>query len=74
MITGLPKDSLTQWFPLRHFESMPHLLKAYWPKQSKVTQCSGRELLYLVREIEMDETNLCTIPLSILVSWQTNSD
>ena len=41
---------------------------------SNDSQCSGRELLYLVREIEMDETNLCTIPLSILVSWQTNSD
>ena len=40
----------------------------------KAAQCSGRELLYLVWEIEMDETNLCTIPLSILVSWQTNLD
>ena len=35
---------------------------------SENSQCSGRELLYLVRENEMDETNLCTIPLSILVS------
>ena len=32
------------------------------------TQCSGTELLYLVREIEMDETNLCTNPLA-LVKW-----
>jgi len=43
-------------------------------KISAASQCSGAELLYLDREIEMDETNLCTNPLSILVSWQTNSD
>ena len=36
--------------------------------------CGSTELLYLVRGIKMDETNLCTIPLSILVSWPTNSD
>ena len=43
-------------------------------RKGQAPQCSGIELLYLVREIEMNETNLCTNPLSILVSWQTNSD
>ena len=38
------------------------------------THCGSTELLYLVQDIEMDETNVCTIPLSILVSWSTNSD
>ena len=38
------------------------------------TQCSGRELLYLVREIDMVMISISTISLYILVPWQSNSD
>ena len=39
---------------------------AVWlqPMTITVAQYSSRELLYSVREIEMDGTNLCTSPLS----------
>ena len=39
-----------------------------------VAQYSSRELFYLVWEIEMYGTNLCSNPLFILFPWQTNSD
>ena len=38
------------------------------------SQYSNRELLNIVQDIEMYETNSCSIPLFILVPWQTNLD
>ena len=49
-------------------------LCVYQKTKLTISQCSSRELLYLVQEFETDGTNLCTNPLSILVPWQTNSD